>query len=232
MGRAFCDEAHRLTAWRHASCDGRTILAGFDASVISVRFDRTARVLLYDVLKRTQRQCPVPTTPPNGNHRNARPTRRSSPPREERNNEKALVPLAPVSKKVAPSPGSEPLPAKQQRVEIARIVRRLEAIVINHLEGARRIHYPLSLEQVLAIIDALQAEAEGKSRPVAFSNGEVMFYLMDGLYEELLGEPSNIFLSTPLAEGGIRFEPLQRDFWLVCLEGLRQRMDRLRLEAP
>ena len=150
-------------------------------------------------------------------------------PRKDRNQEKALATFAPEATGIAPTLHSAPLPAKQQRTEIARIVRRLEAIVINHLEGARRIQHPLSLEQVLAIIDALRAEAEGKTRPVAFSNGEVMFYLMDGLYEELLGEPSNIFLSTPMAEGVMRFEPLQRDFWLICLAGLRQRMERLRL---
>ncbi len=117
--------------------------------------------------------------------------------------------------------------AEEQRREIARIVRRLEAIITNHLEGARRINHPLTLEQVIAIIDALRAEAEGKNRPVAFSDGEVAFYLMDGLYEELLGEPSNIFHSTQVAEGVTHFEPLQRDFWLECLGALYQRMQRL-----
>ena len=116
---------------------------------------------------------------------------------------------------------------KDQQKEVTRIVRRLEAIITNHLEGARRIGYPLTPEQVLAIIDALCAEAEGKNRPMAFSDGEVTFYLMDGLYEELLGEPSNIFYSTPVAEGVIRFEPLQRDFWLACLGALRQRLQSL-----
>ena len=117
--------------------------------------------------------------------------------------------------------------AEEQRTEIARIVRRLEAIVTNHLEAARRIGHPLTLEQVIAIIDALRAEAEGKNRPVAFSDGEVTFYLMDGLYEERLGEPSNIFFSTQVAEGVTRFEPLQRDFWLACLGALHERMQRL-----
>ena len=96
----------------------------------------------------------------------------------------------------------------------------------NHLEGARRIPHPLTIEQVIAVIDALRAEAAGTSRPVAFSDGEVAFYLMDGLYEELLGEPSNIFYSTPV-EGGTRFEPLRKDFWLACLESLRQRIELL-----
>lgn len=117
-----------------------------------------------------------------------------------------------------------PAVPRGQRTEIARIVRRLEAIVTNHLEGARRIGHPLALEQVFAVIDALRAEAEGLSRPVAFSNGEVAFYLMDSLYEELLGEPSNIFHSTEVADGVTRFEPLTRDFWLTCLGALRQRL--------
>ena len=120
---------------------------------------------------------------------------------------------------------------RAQLAEIARIVRRLEAIVTTHLEGARRIHHPLTLEQVIIIIDALRAEAHGEHRPVAFSNGEITFYLMDGLYEELLGEPSNIFFSVQLSDGVTRFEPLQRDFWLVCLDALRVRMERLGLSV-
>ena len=118
---------------------------------------------------------------------------------------------------------------ENEPAEIARIVRRLEAIVTTHLESARRVGNPLTLEQVIAIIDALRAEAEGQQRPMAFSDGEVAFYLMDGLYEELLGEPSNIFSATPVAGGAIRFEPLQRDFWLTCLQALRRRLERLGL---
>ena len=123
-------------------------------------------------------------------------------------------------------PGS---PSTEQRREVERIVRRLEAIVINHVEGARRVRHPLTLEQVVAVIAALRAEAQGERRPVAFSDGEVIFYLMDGLYEELLGEPSNIFSIREVAEGVTRFEPLQRDFWLACLDGLQRRMERLGL---
>ena len=115
----------------------------------------------------------------------------------------------------------------ESRREIERIVRRLEAIVINHVEGARRVRHPLTLEQVVAVIAALRAEAQGESRPVAFSDGEVTFYLMDGLYEELLGEPSNIFSIREVAGGATRFEPLQRDFWLACLDGLQRRMETL-----
>ena len=122
-----------------------------------------------------------------------------------------------------------PSPNAQQRREIHGIVRRLEAIVVNHLEGARRVGNPLRLDQVIAIIDALQAEAQGRARPARFSDGEVTFYLMDGLYEELLEEPSNIFSATPLAGGGTRFEPLQRDFWLACLASLRERLEQMRL---
>ena len=118
-----------------------------------------------------------------------------------------------------------------QRAEVTRIVRRLEAIVTNHAEGARRIHHPLTLEQIVAVIDALRAEASGETRPVAFSSSEVTFYLMDSLYEELLGEPSNIFIPVESADGVTRIEPLPRDFWLTCLGALRQRMERLGLPA-
>ena len=139
-------------------------------------------------------------------------------------------PLRPTKNRTGNSlthlPGSQPA---EQRREIERIVRRLEAIVINHVEGARRIRHPLTLEQVVAVIAALRAEAQEESRPVAFSDGEVTFHLMDGLYEELLSEPSNIFSIKEVTEGVTRFEPLQRDFWLACLDSLQRRMERLGL---
>ncbi len=124
---------------------------------------------------------------------------------------------------------SAPAPTAAQTKEIARIVRRLEAIITNHLEGARRLGHPMSLAQVVAIIDALRAEARGAVRPVAFSDGEVMFYLMDGLYEELLGEPSNIFHAARVSENVTRLEPLPPEFWIACLESLRTRMEKLGL---
>lgn len=137
----------------------------------------------------------------------------------------APTPLAPA---LVPSPASPArLPPKEQRKEIARIVRRLQAIVTTHLETARRLEHPLTVSQVIAVIEALRAEALGTDRPARFSDGEVTFYLMDGLYEELLGEPSNIFYSTPVAEGVTRFEPLPRELWLACLEALRAQIERL-----
>lgn len=128
------------------------------------------------------------------------------------------------------APGGQPV--EDQRAEIGRIVRRLEAIVTTHLEGARRVQHPLTLAQVIMVIDALRAEAEGGNRPVAFSDGEIAFYLMDSLYEELLGEPSNIFYATPVSAEVTRYVPLRKDFWLKCLAALRLRLEQLCAKAP
>ncbi len=176
-----------------------------------------------------------PKSQPGDDHPKARRARKppspagmgSGKPPEEAPGQTIVVASGNRTRGAAGLPTAAPYSAREQRADLARIVRRLEAIVTNHLEGARRIHHPLTLAQIIAIIDALRAEATGTSRPVAFSDGEVAFYLMDGLYEELLGEPSNIFYATSVAAGGTRFEPLQRDFWLACLEALRQRMERL-----
>ena len=48
-------------------------------------------------------------------------------------------------------------------------------------------------------------------------------------FPSLLGEPGNIFSIKEAAGGVTRFEPLQRDLWLACLERLHQRMEHLGL---
>ena len=42
------------------------------------------------------------------------------------------------------------------------------------------------------------------------------------LYDEMLEEPSNVLLATPVSADTTRYEPMPRAFWLDCLRALRE----------
>ncbi len=106
--------------------------------------------------------------------------------------------------------------------EITRIVKRLQRIIATHVEGAVKIRCPLGLPDVLAVIAALEAEADGLSPASHLSTGEeVSTYLRGGMYEELVAEPSNIFHTTQVSDEVVRYEALPKDFWKECLTRLR-----------
>ncbi len=117
-------------------------------------------------------------------------------------------------------------PAQQRKItdrarEVARIVKRLQRVVATHVEGSAKIRCPFGLPDVLAVIAALQAEANGLS-PISHldSGEEVSTYLRGGMYEELLAEPSNIFSTIQVSSEVIRYEALPNDFWIERLDAL------------
>lgn len=117
-------------------------------------------------------------------------------------------------------------PLREEAAEMRRIVLRLEAIVAEHTESARRMAVVLGLEEIGLVLSALEVEAGSKPLGIRrWGRDEVVSYLMDSLYDALLGEPSNIFYTTQVAEDVVRYEPLQREFWLECLSRLRKRME-------
>jgi len=121
-----------------------------------------------------------------------------------------------------PAPERPALTPQEEAVEIARIVPRLEAIVIRHLTSARRMGIQLDPADVGAVISALETEAGGKT-PGPLHADEIRRFAMESLYEELLAEPSNVFLHRRVDAETTRYEAMQRSFWRLCLAELRRR---------
>lgn len=105
--------------------------------------------------------------------------------------------------------------------ERTRIVKRLKVIVATHVEASSRIGFPLGMPDLMAVISALLAEVDGLSPSAHLIGGEeVSTHLRQGLFEDLLGEPSNIFFTTTVSEEVTRYEALPKDFWRECLDAL------------
>jgi hypothetical protein len=110
--------------------------------------------------------------------------------------------------------------------EIVRIVRRLEVMTVPHIEAAQRIGYLLGAQDLHAIIDALEAEAKGLNpAPHLDCPDEIRRHQRQSLYEELLGEPSNIFRTSKVDDATTRYEALDRTLWLACLKAWRLRLE-------
>ena len=107
--------------------------------------------------------------------------------------------------------------------EQRRILKRLRGLIEMHQEFAVRMNVALEVADVLAVIDALVAEAERcDPLPVLKCPDDVREYARFTLYEEMLGEPSNVLLSTRVSAETMRYEAMPRAFWLDCLRALRK----------
>ena len=140
-----------------------------------------------------------------------------------------LVRSGPVAPDLlAPAPEAAPRPVENHAAEQRRIVKRLQVIIATHVESAWRMRVGWSLADVERVIAALEAEADGLDpKPHLFDENEIVGYLRGSLYEELLGEPSNIFYTTQVGPEVMRYEPLPKAFWKGCLALLRTRLDRM-----
>ncbi|MEM8997789.1 MAG: hypothetical protein AAGF23_23610, partial [Acidobacteriota bacterium] len=96
-----------------------------------------------------------------------------------------------------PPPGPTPAQKiKDAKGEERRVVKRLQGLVETHRESAERMGVTLDAEDILAVIAALEAEAQHRDPFNAMKcSDEIRSYLRSGLYEEMLGEPSNVFLA-------------------------------------
>lgn len=107
--------------------------------------------------------------------------------------------------------------------EGARIIKRLQRIIAAHVEASAKIKCPLGLPDLMAVISALEAEADGLNPASHLTTGEeISTYLRSGVYEELVAEPSNIFHTTKVSDEVVRYEAVPRDFWKECLGQLRK----------
>jgi hypothetical protein len=110
--------------------------------------------------------------------------------------------------------------------EIVCIVRHFEVMTVPHIEAAQRIGHLLGAQDLRAIIDALEAEAQGLNpAPHLDCPDEIRRHQRQSLYEELLGEPSNIFRTSKVDDETTRYEALDRDLWLACLKVWRLRLE-------
>jgi hypothetical protein len=128
---------------------------------------------------------------------------------------------------LAPLPELAPQRAPQEiddrKGEARRILKRLLAIIEEHRVSAERIGVKVDAAALDLVIQALEAETRMEDpQPILQSSGnELLGYVVSGLYEELLAEPSNILFTTHIAKDVVRYEAMEPAFWKECVAALR-----------
>lgn len=115
------------------------------------------------------------------------------------------------------------IPERQQ--EVRRVVKRLRQVIQPYFEAARRLKVDLESEDIVAVLDALKAEAKHEAPDEYLDDACVeSAYLRRAIFDECLLEPSTVLLHTPLGPGRDRYEAMPTDFWLACITEFRTQL--------
>ena len=113
--------------------------------------------------------------------------------------------------------------------ECARIVKRLLEMIDRHVASLAKSGLSISWAEMQLVLLALEADVDGREVDVHLDGAdEISAYVKRNLYDELVGEPSNIFYTTQVDGKTVRYEALPKDFWRECLSLLRQKLRELR----
>jgi len=113
--------------------------------------------------------------------------------------------------------------------ECERIVRRLLERIDAHVASLAKSDLSINWAEMQLVLLALDADAEGRDVNVHLDGGdEISAYVRRNLFDELVGEPSNIFYTTQVDSKTVRYEALPKDFWKECIALLRQKLTELR----
>ncbi|MDI9397069.1 MAG: hypothetical protein QM531_04625 [Candidatus Pacebacteria bacterium] len=116
--------------------------------------------------------------------------------------------------------------------ECARIVKRLLEMIDRHVASLTKSGLSISWAEMQLVLLALEADVDGRDVNVHLDGAdEISAYVRRNLFDELVGEPSNIFYTTQVDGKTVRYEALPKDFWKECLSLLRQKLGELR-EKP
>ena len=103
--------------------------------------------------------------------------------------------------------------------EAKRVIKRLYAIFEDHREAAVSLKIDLGPKDLSYVLEALRAHAKGGGGlPVQGSRDEIHAYCLDRLFEELVEEPSNILFTTKTGSDKMRYDAMNAEFWIECLD--------------
>ncbi len=149
--------------------------------------------------------------------------------RHEGNGQKERMHEVRHSKVVIPESGREKREIENRGVECARIVKRLLFLIDTQVASLKKGGLVLGWEELQKVLLALEAEADGAEVNLFLDEGdEISAYVKRSLFDELLGEPSNIFFTTKVDSKTLRYEALPKEFWKECLALLRKSLMELR----
>ena len=108
---------------------------------------------------------------------------------------------------------------KDRKGEAKRVVKRLFAIFEDHKDAALPLKIKLGSADLRLVINALREHAQGgEGSPVPGSREEIHGYCLNRLFDELVEEPSNILFTTKTGPDTMRYDAMNAEFWIECLD--------------
>ena len=108
---------------------------------------------------------------------------------------------------------------KDRKGEAKRVVKRLFAIFEDHKDAALPLKIKLGSADLHLVINALREHARGgEGSPVPGSREEIHGYCLNRLFDELVEEPSNILFTTKTGPDTMRYDAMNAEFWIECLD--------------
>jgi len=121
---------------------------------------------------------------------------------------------------VRPKDPSQPEGKKPRPEEYAKLIVRLEDLLVRYLESGKRSRLTLTPEQIFFVVDAAVDHSSRQIVP-KFDETESGFF-MSGLFEELIQQPQSIFEKIEDEEGHPTWKPLAPEIWEDCLRQFRK----------
>lgn len=130
-------------------------------------------------------------------------------------------------------PANTPPPAQPPAAsaDVVATVRRLTEICADHLATAPRLGLVPNPDHLLRTVDAALAEAADGPLP-DWPQATVEGYFLQGLYEELIQQPANLYTGTRLLNGEEVPVPVSRENWIDCLRVFRAAIVRGEVVVP
>ena len=131
---------------------------------------------------------------------------------------KTVRPLFEMGSEIPSNPEVEQ-EIQDRQGEAKRVVKRLYAIFEDHKDAALPLKIKLVSEDLRLVINALRDHARGRDgSPVSGSREEIHGYCLNRLFDELVEEPSNILFTTKTGPDTIRYDAMNAEFWIECLD--------------
>ena len=110
--------------------------------------------------------------------------------------------------------------------QIPAIVNKLQSVIANYMRGLAGGEFQISSEDILQATARALEEANGKPWP--YPDGQdAHTFIVHGLYEEIVQQPSNIFETRLFPDGTERYIPIGKGMWQACLKALHQKVHKI-----
>lgn len=123
-----------------------------------------------------------------------------------------------------PPADAQPLPGEAvTKAQLDGLADRLEDLITEYCRHGVRIGVSLSSTRILEILDRVLTAAGGEVHP-SLTEGSAEDFFAEGLYEELIDQPANIFDPVKYSDGNTYWVPISGEVWRDSVSRLRSRI--------